>query len=351
MKVFQQDVDNSINETKSEYELLRDLKIARNQKRLAELGLLNLGKPLIGVAKEGKKPKKRKQNGESGGTQKPIFLRRSQRILFSEAVQQTSNNHNTPIVSHEEEQEEEKMDENPSSTTRSPSKKTKSYSANRQKSLMQMPTIPTDGKISTRFLDLNVNEVIASFLGQQLEISGKDAVISQMSRFSSHNNNYETTKSTRISFNKYSGVLEWKNALFLWVNLTSNGSTICNKSNNQANLRNDFFDNGRFITWFGGSKMDEETPAIQRLIEVQTTASSEEHDAVILWVRYNVGTSSSLSPYVCLGRCGYKSHIHGSQPLRFTLSLLDYDRLMCKEGASESILKRILLHDGIGLDD
>ena len=49
-------------------------------------------------------------------------------------------------------------------------------------------------------------------------------------------------------FSKYSGVCEWKNCVFLWVNIVKGKG---------VNYGNTFNEKGRFITWFGGSKMTE----------------------------------------------------------------------------------------------
>lgn len=333
MEVFQQDMENSkLNEPKSEYEQLREMKIARNQRRLAELGLLNLGT-------WSKEPTKRKHPGQAslGSNQKPKSLpRRSERLRLAVTTQKASSR----------EEEDYRIDFPSSSTSELVLKKTNSQRAHRPNTSIHQPVILAGGKISTRFLHLNVNEILTNFLGHQLEVSGKDAVISQMSRYSSLKDTNEIAGSDRISFNKYSGVLEWKNALFLWVNLKS---AICSKSSHssdQDSVRNEFFNNGRSISWFGGSKMTEDTPVIQRLIDMNVTAISKEQDAVILWVRYCMETSSTLSPYICLGRCGYENHVIGSRPLKFSLSLLDYDKLnllMSRDDDSKSILKKIFL--------
>jgi len=313
MEAFQQDTENSlINADKSEYELLRELKIARNQRRLAELGLLNLGT-------DGKKPTKRKHPGHtsSESKQKPKGLpRRSERLRLSVTTQKTSG----------EEEEDNQVEIPSSSSTELVIKKINSHSANRQNLKIHQPVILTGEKVSTRFLYLNVNEMLSQFLGQKLEMGGKDFVISQISRYSSLKETNEMAGIYKISFSKYSGVLEWKNALFLWVNLTS-GCSKSNHSTDQGSVRNEFFNSGRSISWFGGSKATEDTPVIQRLIHMNADAISKDHDAVILWVRYSLGTSSTLSPYICLGRCGYEHHVSGSRPLKFTLSLLDYDKL------------------------
>lgn len=333
MEVFQQDMETSKrNVPKSEYEQLREMKIARNQRRLAELGLLNLGT-------RSKEPTKRKHPGQAsiGSNQKPKSLpRRSERLRLSITNQKASSRGD----------EDYGIDIPSSSTTELVPKKKSSRKAHRPNISIHQPVILAGGKISTRFLHLNVNEILTNFLGQQLEMSGKDAVISQMSRYLSLKDANEIAGSNRISFNKYSGVLEWKNALFLWVNLKNASCSKSSHSSDQDSVRNEFFNNGRSISWFGGSKMTEDTPVIQRLIDINVSAISKEHDAVILWVRYSLETPSTMSPYICLGRCGYDNHVIGSRPLKFSLSLLDYDKLnllMSKEDDSKSILKKILL--------
>ena len=47
-------------------------------------------------------------------------------------------------------------------------------------------------------------------------------------------------------FSKYSGVCEWNNCVFLWVNVMKKVG---------AGYGNTFNEEGRFMTWFGGSKM------------------------------------------------------------------------------------------------
>lgn len=53
-------------------------------------------------------------------------------------------------------------------------------------------------------------------------------------------------------FSKYSGVVQWNNAYFLWVNITP--SNLQKKSNDDS-YPNEFLENGKMMTWFGGSLM------------------------------------------------------------------------------------------------
>jgi hypothetical protein len=54
-----------------------------------------------------------------------------------------------------------------------------------------------------------------------------------------------TNHTTIPKFNKYDGTTCWLNAIFLWVNIGSDVSMFPNR----------FIQNGRYMTWFGGSKM------------------------------------------------------------------------------------------------
>lgn len=52
-------------------------------------------------------------------------------------------------------------------------------------------------------------------------------------------------------FSKYSGVVQWANGFFLWVNLTSSPS----ESSSDMYYPNKFLEGGKYLTWFGSSVM------------------------------------------------------------------------------------------------
>ena len=60
-------------------------------------------------------------------------------------------------------------------------------------------------------------------------------------------------------FSKYSGVAEWSNCMFLWVNI---GGKVRNE------FENIFSDHGASISWFGGSRMTPESDALRRLLQL-----------------------------------------------------------------------------------
>lgn len=112
---------------------------------------------------------------------------------------------------------------------------------------------------STRNVNINVNSILfgknlpddCGLLGKQVEKYGKAAVIEDACYLSGH--------SSTASFNKYSGICEWANkCFFLWVNFDApNTDTV-----------NEFLENARFLTWFGGAKMQEHSPILRKLISV-----------------------------------------------------------------------------------
>lgn len=160
---------------------------------------------------------------------------------------------------------------------------------------------------SVRRIHLPVNITVEKLLGRTMEKTGKAFVIQT------------SLEGKDASFNKYSGVQEWMNdAIFLWVNVGKKDDDIVN----------DFLDDGRQITWFGGSRMHDETPAVQKLLRVGTNKEGAPDSGIILWCRHYNAAAKTYHPYTCLGRLSYESHIVGSRPLQFVWNLLDYHRLL-----------------------
>lgn len=89
------------------------------------------------------------------------------------------------------------------------------------------------------------------------------------------------------------------------------------------------------MTWFGGSRMHDETPVIKRLLNSKTNS-----DDIILWCRFMDG--SQAQPYICLGRLTYVSHTPGTRPLEFVWELLDYDKLQAGRVQAGSLFSKII---------
>ncbi len=164
---------------------------------------------------------------------------------------------------------------------------------------------PTAG--TSRAIDCQVAEFICTDrLGKPLETYGKAAVMSA------------GNGGSEPRFNKYSGVCEWKNCVFLWVNLGIS-----------SDYKNTFRADGRYVSWFGGSKMHEESDVIKRLVKTGTKIDDEKvftgflpaDDTLLLFVRL------PEEGYACLGRLAHVSYTLDKHPVEFEWELLDYDRM------------------------
>lgn len=113
---------------------------------------------------------------------------------------------------------------------------------------------------------------------------------------------------TAPKFSKYSGVVEWKNCVYLWVNIGVPG----------GDYNNSFSEGGRYITWFGGSRMHADTPVTQRLL------NGGGSETVLLWVRLE------KEPYTCLGPVKVVESDVEVHPITMKWELLLYEPLKAK---------------------
>jgi hypothetical protein len=68
--------------------------------------------------------------------------------------------------------------------------------------------------------------------------------------------------------------------------------------------------------------MHENSPVFHKL-----TAKCDDSN-IVLWCRRYSSETKAFSPYVCFGRLKYRSHEHGSHPLKFVWDLDDYNDLL-----------------------
>jgi hypothetical protein len=311
------------------YLALREAKIARNQARLRELGLV----PYLDVAK----PQVRaggntRQQTTTTTSDAPPIRRRS--IRLSQLP--------SPRL---EEEKTEGLPQRPKLT-----QKRKRGSV--QESMVPPRMVkkgasgPTAPSNSVRSVHLDVNLLVLGngdsnpgLLGAQMKKTGKDFVIHHAFEKAASSEDQLRLAGTRMSFNKYSGVQEWGNDVaFLWVNIGDKGNSVVN----------DFPEGGKFITWFGGSRMHDDSPVILQLLRVgkQQAAPKEQQEhtdgnteisptlstlpsssGIVLWCRVHHSETRTFGPYICLGRLAYESHVPGSSPMKFVWMLLDYDQL------------------------
>lgn len=294
------------------YLALREAKIARNQARLQELGLLpTTERP---ATTRTKKPKTGSKPPSTTTEEEPVMLRRSNRLSSQPEK-----------ASWKEPSLEEVVRRRPK-RPRAVAATTKSNTNGDTKASAPRPPPAAN---SVRAISIDPEILVlgggggqeSGALGLAMEQTGKEFVIYESFDRAASEQDRQRLDGARLSFNKYSGVQEWKNVIFLWVNLGGKGGTVVN----------DFLDGGRQITWFGGSRMHDDTPVVQQLLSSGTTnknkAPSSSSSIIVLWCRRYEQEKKNFSPYVCLGRLAYHSHVPGSYPLSFVWTLLDHDGL------------------------
>lgn len=111
------------------------------------------------------------------------------------------------------------------------------------------------------------------------------------------------------SYNRISGVLEWDNAVIVWVNIDDDSS--------YANV---FADNGETLhfTWFGATRHHLESPIIQKMLKL----SKEE--SCFLFCRFKGGD------YMCCGRIIFITSDEHNGRLRIIWLIADRNRMMAK---------------------
>ena len=288
------------------YLALREAKIARNEERMKELGLLHQPSSVQGTASsQGTSSSKRKKVSspqESG----PTVLRRSSR-------------HREEPTSYQDVLPERNQRK---TNTRARSERDASPLPELSVAVREMPPAPSPSSFpnnSARVFHLDVERLLMGtkdgengVLGQSMERTGKAFVMEESARRA-----VSSYAGGPISFNKYSGVQAWgNNVMFLWINLNPP----------QSDVLNEFPGGGRQVTWYGGSRMHSGTPVIQKLIQVGKEAEASDV-GVVLWCRQYLADKRTFGPYVCFGRLTYQSHVPTSQPLTFVWNLRDYDSL------------------------
>lgn len=270
-------------EERNAYLELRKAKIARNNARLNELGLISsqLGKRVAPENKSANASVKKAKSNTSDTVEPKRRSLRMKKVVVDPINQPPSKPIAVEQLIELKDLESTKLKDSESNST----KKKKS----------------TFAKNSAREMDLDVERLlfgstigggIPGILGIQLLSTGKAFVIEESARRA-----VDKEVTNPISFNKYCGAQEWGNAIYLWINFGFPGSEVVNT-----------FDlKGRQVNWFGGSKMHDGSPLIQRLKDMGMEASQHQPPkdsdrAVILWCRHYNVSKKGFDPYVCFGR-------------------------------------------------
>ena len=172
-------------------------------------------------------------------------------------------------------------------------------------------------------------------------------------------------------YSKYSGILEWANSVYLWVNLGL-------KSANADGYENTFLDQGKSFVWFGCKNMMRDSVITQKILRISSTGSylrqidgtapssssssaqpdtettvestllssstaltmprshllTPDHPTVLLFVRL------PNEPYCCLGPVEWVSCNFDRHPIVIHWRLCCYDEL--KSGPGKAQFERIL---------
>ena len=290
------------------YLAMRQAKIARNQARLKELGLLSLKEKCRPILSSRKRPRSAVKIKKSHPTPP---TRRSRRLKQQEDEATDDKKKNEEDLQALDDdyflKEEARL-----SRSKAPKKKVtpKAVSSSYQVKPNSVKTV-----------SLDIPKLIDSLLGKLLPYPGKECCLDESFRIAASKDDQDRLDGIKLSFNKYSGVQEWASGVvFLWVNLGKPSDDIVNEflvdNHNQTSQ----------MTWFGGSRMHDETPVVQTLLKVGQ--GPPEKSTIVLWCRQWILEKKTFSPYTCLGRCSYVSHIPDSSPLSFVWNLVDYDRLV-----------------------
>lgn len=311
---------NDNDEEVNPYLAMREAKIARNQTRLRELGLLKPPpSPVVATrSNRGKEIHKGKGLVTYAPPRRSTRLssqpKPARKVAFVPMRRMIRNN--LPLVSR-------KRPLSPVMALSSDDTTITSSIAKRAPSAKAPSSTPAAN--SVRSIDLDVKTLVLGkdndgLLGKMMEHTGKEFVINESFSLAAPMEDQQRLESTKLSFNKYCGVQDWKNAMFLWVNLGN------------ADTPNEFLEGATQVTWFGGSRMHDESPVVLKLVKYgkEATTKQEEggsNNTIVLWCRRYQPEEKKYTPYVCFGRMGYRSHVPGSQPLSFVWDLLDYDGL------------------------
>ena len=369
----------------NEYLALREAKIKRNQERLHKLGLVtSSNNDNSSKSSSSKSSSSNNNNGNSlpnssttsrstSKSSTTVELRRSSRRNKSLSYQedmnqgqqemeitnenakrkkrkrQISNNKNVEQISN--------ITTNTNTTTISTNKDGVVTNKNSKGVQIKHAMDAKPGTTRATFIDVHkilfgqFNHPIC--VGQQLSTFGKVAVVEHADIQCQISN----SSGNGISFNKYSGVCEWKNdALFLWVNINAPNADVKNEffspesTNNNiqveavssaaaASAASAAVTCNMQMTWYGGSRMKEESPVIRKLISVGQKAANDQlassADGIVLWCRMYNTKKKTFDPYICFGRLSYYMHEPSEHPIKFIWNLLDY-----------KVLKKIILLEG-----
>ena len=194
---------------------------------------------------------------------------------------------------------------------------------------------------SSRACDVDVDRLVADALGKELGAAPTKAAVMEAIRRGGGG---------APRFSKYLGIIEWRNAIVLWVNV--GGPDYDNQFFFEASAagagaataapRADASKAPKkgaaaaaapppppklHMTWFAGSRMHAETPVIRRLLLATASERAARETAILLFCRGAEG--NGFGKYVFCGRVrprgsGDRFCDLGARPMRFVWALEDW---------------------------
>lgn len=198
--------------------------------------------------------------------------------------------------------------------------------------------------VSTKQLDANL-KIMDRYLGKPMPAVGKSCVL----RLAVAKRDQKATQGKTPTHNWRMGFAEWRNAVFLFVNLEG-GSSL-----NTGTSQNTLSKSGREVIWFvGGANPTKSTPVVSRLLKIscggkrqlpvsaiarkgkrQPDCSPREAEPVVLlFVR-----KCADEPYINCGRLWKRSHNPKIKGFKFVWVLKDVRALRHGSQAFKSIFK------------
>eukprot|EP01039_Chlorochromonas_danica_P007724 gene7724-8535_t len=200
------------------------------------------------------------------------------------------------------------------------------------------PSSAVSGSSSSLFADVALL-LQPGLLGRPLDLLGKAAVM-QLANRGIRGNGDGGGQAACPRFSKLSGVTEWRNAIFLWINLE--GETYANAFS-WENIEGEEGEEeggggGRrslVVTWFASNRMQPESRVVQRLLsagqvkERDLRERGEANQEALLFARRlrRANDGKAQEGYACLGRLRCLAMDCSSRPLALRLELLDTNAL------------------------
>ena len=281
----------------SDYEAIRQSNIKRNEKFLESIGFEKVNKPIRCVSSSGAG---RAQQGE-------VVLRRSLRNAHTQLTDNVYKEVNIATLSRSQSSKKRLC-------SHIENEDIGNMAMEKLKKVKPVKTIVTSGGLSCKDCDANLKVMLnPDVLGNRLPSFGKLAAVTW------------AAATVVPKFSKYSGVLPWKNCVFVWVNIEKQ-----NYSGGLSGYNNEFLTSKDLctLTWYGNAKMTMQCDVSKYLMGSSASSHSSRPNTVLLMTRL------VSDNYTCLGRlqCNECIDIGTTQQqcLKYSFQLLDYDSIKVK---------------------